>query len=165
MRHTEGVVYATPPFGGPAQVLAYLGRYTHRVALSNQRLLATEDGKITFQWKDYRRHGREKSRAMTLAAGECIRRFLLHTLPPGFQPLRYFGFLANRYRTEKLKLCRQLLTPPITALLPEPAACRALSRVLNDPLPLRCPRCGQGFLIRVASLPAYRWPAQPPDTS
>jgi len=163
LRHTEWVVYSKPPFGGPAQVLAYLGRYTHRVAISNQRLLAQHQGQITFQWKDYRRHGREKSRALTLAADEFMRRFLLHTLPPGFQRIRYFGFLANRYRTEKLALCRQLLTPPVTELLPAPAACRELGRVLDDPQPRPCPRCSAGFLIRLA-LPVYRWPAQPPDT-
>ena len=164
LRQTEWVVYAKPPFGGPAQVLAYLGRYTHRVAISNQRLLAAQDGQVTFQWKDYRRHGREKSRVMTLHSSEFIRRFLLHTLPPGFQRIRYFGFLANRHRTEKLARCRQLLTTPIAELLPPPAACRELGRVLEDP-PLRCPRCGEGFLIRLHSLPVYRWPAQPPDTS
>ncbi len=165
LRQQEWVVYAKPPFGGPTQVLAYLGRYTHRVAISNQRLLAAQDGKITFQWKDYRRQGRQKSRVMTLAAGEFIRRFLLHTLPQGFQRIRYFGFMANRHRREKLALCRQLLTPSITALLPEPAACRELRRVPDNPQPLACPRCGEGFLIRLLALPVYRWPAQPPDTS
>src|SRR5712691_6619638 len=165
LRQTEWVVYAKPPFGGPAQVLAYLGRYTHRVAISNRRLLAAENGNITFQWKDYRHHGREKSRVMTLAADELMRRFLLHTLPPGFPRIRYFGFLANRHRSQKLALCRQLLIPPITELLPQPAACRELSRLLEDPAPLRCPSCGQGFLLRLRSLPVYRWPAQPPDTS
>ncbi len=126
LRQQEWVVYAKPPFGGPAQVLAYLGRYTHRVAISNQRLLAAQDGKIAFQWQDYRRHGRQKSRVMTLDAGEFTRRFLLHTLPPGFQRIRYFGFLANRHRKEKLARCRQLLTPAVTQLLPPPAACREL---------------------------------------
>src|SRR6266699_2121287 len=166
LRRVEWVVYAKPPFGGPAQVLAYLGRYTHRVAISNQRLLAAQDGKIAFQWQDYRRHGRQKSRVMTLDAGEFTRRFLLHTLPPGFQRIRYFGFLANRHRKEKLARCRQLLTPAVTQLLPPPAACRELGRVLQDPPPLpRCPRCGAGFLIRSLTLPPYRWPAPPPDTS
>ena len=135
------------------------------MAISNQRLLAQHHGQVTFQWKDYRRHGREKSRALTLAADEFLRRFLLHTLPPGFQRIRYFGFLANRYRTEKLALCRQLLTHPVTELLPQPAPCRELSRVLDTPPPLSCPSCGQGFLLRTGSLPAYRWPARPPDTS
>ncbi len=102
---------------------------------------------------------------MTLAAGEFLRRFLLHTLPPGFQRIRYFGFLANRHRTEKLALCRQLLTPPITELLPQPAACRELGRVVEEPPSLRCPQCGAGFLIRLQVLPVYRWPARPPDTS
>jgi Putative transposase/Transposase zinc-binding domain len=152
---TEWVVYAKPPFGGPQQVLAYLGRYTHRVAISNQRLLAHQHGTVTFQWKDYRRHGREKSRVMTLAAHEFMRRFLIHTLPDRFQRIRHFGFLANRQRREKLALCRRLLLHPITQLLPETAA--------GSPPELRCPVCGAG--IRVHVLPAYRWPNQPPDTS
>jgi len=165
LRQKEWVVYAKPPFGGPAQVLAYLGRYTHRVAISNHRLLSHQQGKVTFQWKDYRGPGRQKSRVMTLACGEFIRRFLIHTLPDRFQRIRHFGFLANRHRKEKLALCRQLLAHPITDLLPEPAACRELSRALDSPPPVRCPSCGEGILIRIRCLPSYRWPAKPPDTS
>jgi len=107
LRAREWRVYAKPPFGGPAQVLAYLGRYTHRVAISNQRLLALKDGHVTFSWKDYTRGNQQRS--MTLPTDEFIRRFLLHVLPRGFQRLRQFGFLANRRRREKLALCRQLL--------------------------------------------------------
>jgi hypothetical protein len=165
LRATEWVVYAKPPFGGPAQVLAYLGRYTHRVAISNQRLLAAQDGTVTFQWKDYRHAGREKSRTMTLAADEFIRRFLLHTLPPGFQRIRHFGLFANRHRRKKLALCRQLLIGQVPELLPGPAACRVLAQALASPSPVPCPRCGLGRLIRTGSLPAYLYPAKPPDTS
>jgi hypothetical protein len=107
LRRREWWVYAKPPFGGPHQVLAYLGRYTHRVAISNHRLLALKDGHVTFTWKDYARG--HQHRAMTLTSDEFIRRFLLHVLPRGFQRLRQFGLLANRHRRDKLELCRQLL--------------------------------------------------------
>ncbi len=162
---TEWVVYAKPPFGGPAQVLAYLGRYTHRVAISNQRLLAAEDGQVTFQWKDYRHHGREKSRVMTLQADEFIRRFLIHTLPPRFQRIRHFGFFANRHRRKTLALCRQHLANPVTELLPQPEQCRELREVFDSRHPVRCPSCGAGQMIRAGFLAAYLWPAKPPDTS
>lgn len=165
LRETEWVVYAKPPFGGPAQVLAYLGRYTHRVAISNERLLAVEDGKVTFQWKDYRHSGRQKSRVMTLGADEFIRRFLMHTLPAGFQRIRHFGFLANRFRREKLALCRKLLSDPVAELLPRPAQCRELGQALSSPPPAPCPSCGSGVMLRAGLLPAYLWPAKPPDTS
>src|SRR5471030_1206547 len=107
LRRVEWVVYAKPPFGGPAQVLAYLGRYTHRVAIANSRLVSVTDDAVAFRWKDYRHHG--KSKVMTLSANEFIRRFLLHTLPDGFHRIRHYGFLANRRRAEKLALCRTLL--------------------------------------------------------
>ncbi len=165
LRQQEWVVYAKPPFGGPAQVLAYLGRYTHRVAISNRRLLARQNDQVTFQYKDYRHRGREKSRVMTLAVDEFIRRFLIHTLPERFQRIRYFGFLANRHRRERLAVCRQLLTHSVIELLPAPAVCRELSRVLDDLPAVRCPSCGEGILVPVGYLPAYRWPARPPDTS
>lgn len=103
----DWVVYAKPPFGGPEQVLAYLSRYTHRVAIANSRLVSMADGKVTFRWRDYR-HGR-RPRAMTLDAGEFIRRFLLHTLPDGFHRIRHFGFLANGQRAARIKACRILL--------------------------------------------------------
>jgi hypothetical protein len=114
----EWVVYAKPPFGGPQQVLEYLGRYTHRVAISNQRLQSLEHGNVTFQWKDYRHKDKQNSKRMTLASGEFIRRFLVHTLPNGFPRIRYFGFLANRHRKAKLKRCRELIRHPILDLLP-----------------------------------------------
>lgn len=107
LRSSDWVVYAKPPFGGPTQVLKYLARYTHRVAISNRRLVSLENGKVTFRWKDYAQGNR--SRTMTLDAAEFIRRFLLHSLPKGFQRIRQYGFLANRVRQEKLSLCRELL--------------------------------------------------------
>ena len=94
LRKVDWITYAKPPFGGPAQVLAYLGRYTHRVAISNARLVSVTDHKVAFRWKDYRHNG--QSRIMTLDADEFIRRFLLHTLPDGFHRIRHYGYLANR---------------------------------------------------------------------
>jgi hypothetical protein len=101
------VVYAKPPFAGPRQVLAYIGGYTHRVAISNNRLVAADDGKVSFRWKDYRRGNRHG--VMTLTAHEFIRRFLIHVLPDGFQRIRYYGYLCNRQRATKLVQCRELL--------------------------------------------------------
>jgi hypothetical protein len=106
-RRKEWVVYAKPPFGGASQVLDYLGRYTHRVAISNDRLVKMEDGQVTFGWKDYRSDYRP--RTMTLTAAEFIRRFLMHVLPTGFQRIRQYGLLANRSRSSKLAVCRRLL--------------------------------------------------------
>jgi hypothetical protein len=103
----EWVVYAKPPFGGPEQVLRYLGRYTHRVAISNHRLLSFDGNQVTFRWRDYAHSN--KQRTMTLAASEFIRRFLLHVLPKGFVRIRHFGFMANYQRSASLELCRQLL--------------------------------------------------------
>jgi len=103
----DWVVYAKPPFGGPQHVLNYLARYTHRVAISNHRLVNFADGKVTFRWKDYA-HGK-RPRLMTLTADEFLRRFLLHTLPRGFVRIRFFGFMANRRRTALLPVCRNLL--------------------------------------------------------
>ena len=116
LRATEWVVYAKPPVGGPGPVLKYLARYTHRVAISNRRLLALADGRVTFRWKDYA-HG-NRHRLMTLDAVEFIRRFLLHILPAGFQRLRHYGLLANRGRQAKLKRCRVLLQQPVSATPP-----------------------------------------------
>ncbi len=105
----EWVVYAKPPFAGPQQVLDYVGRYTHRVAISNHRLLDIDDAQVTFRYKPYREN--QQQNTMTLGAGEFIRRFLLHVLPAGFQRIRYYGLLGNRHRKEKLARCRQLLGP------------------------------------------------------
>jgi Putative transposase len=104
----EWVVYAKRPFAGSEQVLDYVGRYTHRVAISNNRILDVEDGKVRFRWKDYR-CAVNQQKTMALSADEFIRRFLIHVLPSGFQHIRYYGFLGNRYREEKLTQCRELL--------------------------------------------------------
>ena len=124
------VVYAKPPFRGPEHLLQYLARYTHRVAISNHRILNVADGQVTFRWKDYARGG--KHRKMTLSANEFLRRFLLHVLPKGFIRIRFFGFLAPRRRAALLPLCRRLLGDDPPPRLPPP-----------PPAPLwRCPRCG-----------------------
>jgi len=107
-REAEWVVYAKRPFAGPEQVLDYVGRYTHRVAICNNRLLDMAEGKVTFRYKDYRHDAQQKT--MALRAEELIRRCLLHVLPEGFQRIRYYGFRANRYRDEKLTRCRELLS-------------------------------------------------------
>jgi hypothetical protein len=162
----DWVVYAKPPFGGPQQAIEYLGRYTHRVAISNQRLLSDQEGQVSFQWKDYKHENKQNSKIMTIDADEFIRRFLIHTLPPGFQRIRYFGFLANCHRTAKPALCRQLLIVPITDLLPQPVDCRQLLRAVTETERNRCPHCGIGTMIRIAILPRYPWPSAPPsDTS
>lgn len=153
VRQTEWVVYAKRPFGGPEQVLNYLGRYTHRVAISNHRLLNIDQGKVTFGWKDYRHHDQQKT--MTLAADEFIRRFLLHVLPDGFQRIRHFGFLGNRYREAKLALCRQLLavsTAP-AAQPEEKPDYRDLYEKLTGKSLRDCPVCGRGRMVRIAILP------------
>ena len=106
------MVYAKPPFAGPEQVLDYLGRYTHRVAIGNQRLCSLDDGSVRFRYTDYRRAGASRQKTMTLTATEFIRRMLLHVLPPGFHRIRYYGFLANRARRQKLAECRRLLHAP-----------------------------------------------------
>jgi hypothetical protein len=146
VRTTDWVVYAKPPFGGPRQVLDYVGRYTHRVAIANHRLLAIDDDHVTFRWKDYRDDHRQKT--MTLTAEEFIRRFLLHVLPLGFQRIRYYGFLGNRYRQEKLARCQHLLgmTPPEgpTAASTPPKEYRDRYEELTGTSLLDCPACHQG---------------------
>lgn len=146
------VVYAKPPFGGPRQVLDYVGRYTHRVALSNNRLIDIDHDQVRFHWKDYRDNDRQKT--ITLAAEEFIRRFLLHLLPDGFQRIRYYGFLSNRQRHEKLVLCRQLLEMRSPDSQPAPAAptdSNALQQ-LRSALG-QCPLCKEGRMIVVALVP------------
>jgi Putative transposase len=151
LRQTEWVVYAKPPFGGPPQVIEYLGRYTHRVAISNQRLVALEDGQVSFRWKDYR-HA-HKQQVTTVSAEEFIRRFLLHALPPGFQRIRYFGLLANCHRAHKLQLCRQQLAAPTADLLPVPQDYRDFYAALTGKNLRLCPECGIGTMIRIEILP------------
>jgi hypothetical protein len=150
-RAIEWVVYAKRPFAGPEQVLDYVGRYTHRVAISNNRLLDIDHGKITFRYKDYRHDGEQKT--MALDADEFIRRFLLHVLPDGFQRIRHYGFLGNRYREEKLARCRQLLGMPAN---PPPAEETKDYRERYEELTgcsLReCPFCHEGRMVTVAIL-------------
>ena len=117
LRQCEWVVYAKRPFAGPEQVLAYLSRYTHRVAIANSRLVALDDRGVTFRWKDYREHGRTRYKTMTLATEEFMRRFLLHVLPSGFHRIRHYGLLANANRQRDIATARDLLhqqapTPP-----------------------------------------------------
>jgi hypothetical protein len=162
LKQTEWVVYAKPPFAGPQQVLDYVGRYTHRVAISNNRLLGMDQDRVTFRWNDYRHNHRQKT--MTLPAEEFIRRFLIHVLPDGFQRIRYYGFLSNRRRGEKLTLCRQLLGMPApdpdTTAAAHPAADYAALYEKLTGFPLRqCPACRQGRMteieILVPSVPAF----------
>jgi hypothetical protein len=163
LQNTPWVVYAKPPFGGPRQVLEYLGRYTHRVALSNSRLLTLEDGQVTFRWKDYRRA--QRSRTLTLAADEFIRRFLLHALPDGFQRIRFGGFLAHCHRRPKLALIGELLAHPATALLPLPKDCAELLALLTGQPANQCPSCRIGRLHRIETLAPLRWSAPRLDSS
>jgi len=156
LRKTEWVVYAKAPFGGPEQVLNYLGRYTHRVALSNNRLLDIDHGKVVFRWKDYRHHDQQKT--MTLEAEEFIRRFLLHVLPDGFQRIRHYGFLGHRYRQAQLARCRQLLGVVGTLIGPAQGQTQADYRQLYQELTgkslRQCPVCQRGQMVAIAVLPA-----------
>jgi hypothetical protein len=130
----DWVVYAKPPFGGPAQVLKYLARYTHRIAISNSRLVSIDDQTVTFRWKDYAHHNRP--RTMKLDGAEFLRRFLLHAVPHGFMRIRHFGLLANRVRTANLEVCRRLIGT-VSAAIQVPT---------SPQLPL-CPICQRGHLI------------------
>jgi hypothetical protein len=162
----EWVVYAKPPFGGAQHVLDYLARYTHRVAISNNRLLSFNDDRVTFTWKDYQ-HGAAK-KTMTLTADEFIRRFLLHIPPAGFQHIRHYGFLANRYRETKLAHCRELLQlpPPIVEPSASPEDYRDQYQKLTGQSLRDCPRCGKGHMLVIDTIPAASLSrARPPDTS
>ena len=145
----EWVVYAKPPFGGPERVLDYLGRYAHRVAISNHRLIELKDGQVTFAYKDYKHEQRQK--VMTLSADEFLRRFLLHVLPDGFQRIRHYGLLGNRHRAENLARCRELLAMPAPILQPD-RDYRERCRQLGGQDPLRCPNCKTGQMVRIAIL-------------
>lgn len=145
---SDWVVYAKPPFGGPQQVLKYLARYTHRVAISNRRLLTLTDGKVNFEWTDYA-HGNRK-RVMSLGAVEFIRRFLMHVLPPGFMHIRYYGFLANRMKETKLALARQLLADrPSSHTSTSETSSPTTGDSDKDYHPQICPACKKGQLILV----------------
>ena len=156
LRDQKWVVYAKAPFGGPQHVLQYLGRYTHRVAISNWRLLALENGQVSFEWKDYR--DGNQSKVMTLPADEFIRRFLQHAVAPGFQRIRYYGFLANCHRKAKLALCLQLLATAASLLLPQQAECRDFLAALTRTDLRLCPQCGRGILTRVSFFPPSHLP-------
>ncbi|MBC8007272.1 MAG: IS91 family transposase [Prolixibacteraceae bacterium] len=170
-RKNEWVVYAKPPFGGPRQVLDYLGRYTHRVAISNNRLLDIDDGEVRFRWKDYR-HGSAKG-VMTLGAGEFIRRFLLHVVPPGLMRIRHYGFLANRHCKAKLACCRLLLNAPTPIVsvpaVPAPASTdgeqdyRDRYEQLTGHSLRICPHCGSGRMVCIEIFSSGALPRAPPE--
>ena len=139
-RH-DWVVYAKPAFGGPLQVLRYLGHYTHRVAISNHRLLACEQERVTFRWKNYANGGKQGQ--LTLAATEFLRRFFLRVLPKGFVRIRHFGFLANRWRVSRLVVCRQLLY----SSSPAPAEIGTCQISSESSTLWHCPRCGAAMIV------------------
>ena len=159
LRRSEWVVYAKRPFAGPEAVLAYLARYTHRVAISNSRLIALDDKGVTFKWKDYRIKGRDRLKTMTLDAHEFIRRFLLHVLPSGFHRIRHYGLFAGAVRADNIERARQLLAPSKTSAESAPADADA------EPASSlrRCPCCG-GRMIVVETFEGPR-PARPPSPS
>jgi hypothetical protein len=164
LRNSEWVVYSKPPFGGPKEVLRYLARYTHRVAIANRRLLAHDENGVTFKWKNYRRQGSERYKVMTLATDEFIRRFLMHVLPAGFHRIRYYGLLASPTRASNIARARELLSLP---LLPVDAI-KAASEGAKEPQTPHnpCPCCGRQLIIietfRPGSSPQHRPTAQMP---
>ncbi|HET9362858.1 MAG TPA: IS91 family transposase [Vicinamibacterales bacterium] len=159
LRAVDWIVYAKRPFAGPEQVLDYLGRYTHRVALSNDRLVHHRDGQVGFRWKDYADHNRVK--VMALEADEFLRRFLVHVVPRGFMRIRHFGLLANRTRRDRLRRCRLLLHHPPSADAGPESVADMMQRLTGVDLS-RCPICGDGRMHVTAIL--LRAPS-PPDTS
>jgi hypothetical protein len=159
LRAVNWIVYAKRPFAGPEQVLAYLGRYTHRVALSNDRLIEHRDSHVRFRWKDYADHDRVK--ILTLDADEFLRRFLLHIVPRGFMRIRHFGLLANRTRRQTLTQCRRLLGQPATEDAASESVTELMHRLTGMDL-ARCPVCGEGRM-HVTAIVVHVTP--PPDTS
>ncbi len=153
VRKKRWVVYAKPPFAGPQAVLAYLSRYTHRIAISNRRLIAFDGNGVTFRYKDYRRDGPERQRVMTLATDAFIQRFLLHVLPRGFHRIRHYGLLAGSARRASLALARQLLE-----VAPEPANDNTDEPVDHRP---PCPCCG-GHMIIIETFERWQQPRAPP---
>ena len=139
LRKKRWVVYAKPPFSGPQAVLAYLSRYTHRVAISNHRLIALDKTGVTFRYKDYRRDGADRQRTMTLSPDEFIRRFLLHVLPKGFHRIRHYGLLASTGRKANVARARELLAAPAPTEVEDTAS-------LPDLRP-PCPCCGGRMVI------------------
>ena len=144
-RRSEWVVYAKRPFAGPEQVLAYLARYTHRVAIANSRLIDVADEHVSFRWKDYRENGKHKSKVMRLTAAEFMRRFLLHVLPDGFHRIRHYGLFANGHRADKIASCRKLLDVPPPVLTSANDADQGLATGTVDPP--QCPCCGGRMTI------------------
>ena len=157
-RKQDWVVYAKAPFGGPEKAIEYLGRYTHKVAITNHRLMSDSDGKVSFRYKDYGSADPQRQRVMTLTADEFIRRFLLHTIPAGFQRIRHYGLYANRNREANLKLCRELLKEP----QPSPLSPPAKVKVEIIEAASHCPVCKFGTMLRELKLYPIRWPARPP---
>jgi hypothetical protein len=162
LRKIEWVVYSKRPFGGPANVLAYLSRYTHRVAISNRRLVAFDHAGVTFKWKDYRAKGRDRAKVMTLATDEFIRRFLIHVLPTGFHRIRHYGLFASHKCAENIARARELLNAPAPqAEINDPDSAAA-----DEPPALAhpCPCCGGRMIIietfRRGAMPRYRPTAQ-----
>jgi putative transposase len=151
LRKTKWVVYAKPPFGGPERVLDYLGRYTHRVAISNHRLQKLRDGRVTFSYKDYKDEQQQK--LMTLSADEFLRRFLLHILPEGFQRIRHYGLFSNRHRAENLARCRELLGVSAFIAAPPQDYCERYRQLTGQDL-LQCPQCNKGQMRRIGVLSA-----------
>ena len=158
LRRLNWVVYTKRPFADPQQVLNYLGRYTHRVAIANSRLIDLANGQVRFRWKDYRQP--ETGKIMTLQVGEFIRRFLQHVLPDGFRRIRHFGFLANTHRTTKLTTIRALLKVAAPERAPEPADYRERYVVLTGQSLDICPCCG-GLMVKIAML---RWTQPTPHS-
>ncbi len=164
VRNTDWVVYAKRPFAGPAQVLDYVGRYTHRVAISNNRLVSMDNGQVSFRWKDYRDNNRQKT--MTLPSGEFIRRFLIHVLPDGFHRIRYFGFLGNCHRVRKLALCRDLLgMAPAGAAADPPVDYRDRFEALTGQSLRECPHCHTGIMVVIDCIARPKVCQPVPDTS
>jgi hypothetical protein len=159
LRRSAWVVFAKRPFAGPQAVLAYLSRYTHRVAISNSRLIALDEAGVTFKWKDYRIKGRDRLRTMTLDAAEFIRRFLLHVLPSGFHRIRHYGLFAGTVRTHNIERVRQLLAAPKTP--PEHPFAEADGKAETASRARRCPCCG-GRMIIVETFEGAR-PAHSPS--
>jgi hypothetical protein len=143
LRKVEWVVYSKRPFGGPAAVLAYLSRYTHRVAISNSRLISLDHNGVTFKWKDYRAKGRDRAKIMTLATDEFIRRFLIHVLPSGFHRIRHYGLFASNSRAESIARARQLLDSPASQTRARNQDAAHEPPALAHP----CPCCGGRMII------------------
>src|SRR5690348_15526692 len=146
LKRKKGFVYAKPPFSGPEAVLAYLARYTHRVAIANSRLIALDERGVTFRYKDYRRNGQARYRTMTLSADEFIRRFLLHVLPKGFHRIRHYGLLASAGCKANIARARELIAVPTPVVDPSSAHDTSDSDTAADHRP-PCPCCGGRMLI------------------